>query len=69
VCGILVSARAKGPFSHRQLASLKARGPDAIGFWSEVDVNIAQTRLAIIGLHDRGTGPIENATHVLAYNG
>lgn len=69
MCGILVTAGTKGPFSHRDLASLKARGPDAIGFWSDGAVNVAQTRLAIIGLHDRSTGPIENDTHVLAYNG
>src|SRR5205085_9131415 len=27
------------------------------------------TRLSVIGLDDRGDGPFENDTHVLAYNG
>jgi asparagine synthase (glutamine-hydrolysing) len=30
---------------------------------------MASTRLSIIGLDERGTGPIENKTHVVAYNG
>ncbi len=32
-------------------------------------MNVGQTRLAILGLDDRGTGPLENETHVVAFNG
>lgn len=69
MCGILVTSGLDQPFSHLSLASLRRRGPDAIGFWSDQDTHISQTRLAIIGLHERGIEPLENETHVLAYNG
>lgn len=69
MCGILVSYGLDQPFSHLRLSSLRRRGPDAVGFWSGAGVNIGQTRLAIVGLDDRGTAPIENDTHVMAYNG
>lgn len=69
MCGILVCAGLRRPFSHNDLNSLRRRGPDAVGFWSDERVHLAQTRLAIIGLDDRGTEPVENDTHVIAYNG
>jgi asparagine synthase (glutamine-hydrolysing) len=69
MCGILVMSGRQQPFHHRLLQSLHKRGPDQIGFWSDASVQIGQTRLAIIGLDERGTGPLENDTHVLAYNG
>lgn len=57
------------PFHHRLLASLRRRGPDEIGFWSDNSVRIAHTRLAIIGLDERGVEPLESDRFVLAYNG
>lgn len=69
MCGILVTAGLSGSFHHRLLSSLNKRGPDSIGFWSNGRVNLAHTRLAIIGLDERSTEPMENQTHVLAYNG
>ena len=69
MCGILAIAGADRPFHHRLLRSLRRRGPDDIGFWSDRTVQIGHARLAIIGLDDRGTQPLETATHVLAYNG
>jgi asparagine synthase (glutamine-hydrolysing) len=51
------------------LASLRRRGPDAIGFWNNRDLHIGHTRLSIIGLDERGTQPLENERHVIAFNG
>ena len=69
MCGILVTAGFSGAFHHRQLKSLRKRGPDEIGFWSNESVKMAHTRLAIIGLDDRSTEPMENDAYVLVYNG
>jgi asparagine synthase (glutamine-hydrolysing) len=69
VCGILVSIGSERPFHHRLLKSLRARGPDGIGFWMDDRVRIAHSRLAIIGLDERSSEPLENERHVLAYNG
>jgi len=69
MCGILITARLERPFSHRLLKSLRRRGPDEIGFWSDEQVQIGHTRLSIIGLDERGTQPMENDRHVLAFNG
>src|SRR2546430_1032489 len=38
MCGILVTAGVNAPFHHRQLRSLRKRGPDEIGFWSGATV-------------------------------
>lgn len=40
-----------------------------MGFWGDGLVQMAHRRLAIIGLDDRSTEPLENETHVLAFNG
>jgi asparagine synthase (glutamine-hydrolysing) len=69
MCGVIVTAGLTQPFSHRYLESLRPRGPDDVGFWSNGSVHIGATRLAIIGLDRRSTGPLENDTHVLTYNG
>ncbi|MCA0375897.1 MAG: asparagine synthase (glutamine-hydrolyzing) [Gemmatimonadetes bacterium] len=69
MCGILVGVGLDAPFSHRSLAPLRRRGPDQLGFWTDGRVQMGLTRLAIIGLDERAAGPLENATHVLAYNG
>jgi asparagine synthase (glutamine-hydrolysing) len=69
VCGILVASGIDQPFQHRLARSLRKRGPDALGFWADRDVQIAHTRLAIIGLDERGVEPLENERFVLAYNG
>jgi asparagine synthase (glutamine-hydrolysing) len=68
MCGIL-AVRGVSTLHHRQLASLRRRGPDAIGYWSNADVNLAHARLSIIGLDERGTQPIENERHVISFNG
>ena len=69
MCGILVTAGLNIPFHHRQLKSLRRRGPDEIGFWVDSHVQMAHARLSIIGLDERSTEPLENETHVLSYNG
>jgi len=69
MCGILVCAGLGRPFSHRNLDSLRRRGPDAVGFWSDERVHLAQTRLAIIGLDDRGTEPRREPTLVTTNRG
>lgn len=69
MCGIFITSGFGQPFHHRQLKSLRKRGPDEIGFWSDAHVQLAHARLSIIGLDERGTEPMENETHVLAYNG
>ena len=69
MCGILVLCGMHQPFHHRLLQGLRRRGPDEIGFWVNTDVQMAHARLAIIGLDERATEPLENETHVLNYNG
>ena len=69
MCGILATRGLSAPFHHQQLASLRRRGPDAIGFWANQDLQIGHTRLSIIGLDERGNQPLENERHVIAYNG
>lgn len=69
MCGIFITSGFGGSFHHRQVKSLKKRGPDEIGFWSDDAIRMAHTRLSIIGLDDRGIEPLENETHVLAFNG
>ena len=69
MCGILCFSDKNRTFHHRLLDSLRKRGPDDIGFWSNGNVGMAHTRLAIIGLDIRSSEPMENKTHVLAYNG
>lgn len=69
MCGILVTSGIEKPFSHLSLRSLRKRGPDEIGFWVDKTIQMAHTRLSIIGLDERGIEPLENKTHVLAYNG
>jgi asparagine synthase (glutamine-hydrolysing) len=69
MCGILIRSGGEKSFNHRQLKALRRRGPDEIGFWSDGRLSMAHARLSIIGLDERGTEPMENATHVLTYNG
>jgi asparagine synthase (glutamine-hydrolysing) len=40
-----------------------------MGFWTDGRVQLGHTRLSIIGLDDRGIQPMENARHVLVFNG
>ena len=69
MCGILVTHSVNRPFSHNSLSSLRKRGPDQIGFWADSYVQMAHSRLAIIGLDERSAEPLENDRHVLAFNG
>lgn len=69
MCGILVTCGLDSAFHHRQLGGLRRRGPDSIGFWSNGRLNMAHTRLAILGLDERGIEPLENDNHVLSFNG
>ncbi|MBX3057491.1 MAG: asparagine synthase (glutamine-hydrolyzing) [Anaerolineae bacterium] len=69
MCGVFGAVGVKRPFSHLTLRSLRKRGPDEIGFWSDGVVQLGHTRLSIIGLDERGTEPMENETHVMVYNG
>lgn len=69
MCGILVSHAVGGAFHHGQLDTLKPRGPDAIGFWTDGTTHLGHTRLSILGLDARGNQPMQNDTHVVVYNG
>jgi asparagine synthase (glutamine-hydrolysing) len=69
MCGILITSGLEKPFHHRMLSGLRRRGPDEVGFWSNDRVHMAHARLAIIGLDERGIQPLENDSHVLAFNG
>src|SRR3954464_3408910 len=69
MCGILATRGGSTAFHHRQLAGLRRRGPDAIGYWSNQDIHLGHTRLSIIGLDERGDQPMENERHVIAFNG
>ena len=69
MCGILITANFEGPFHHRMLRTLRKRGPNEVGFWTDAAVRIGHTRLAIIGLDERSTEPLEDENCVLAFNG
>jgi asparagine synthase (glutamine-hydrolysing) len=69
MCGILVTAGKNQEFHHRLLRTLKTRGPDQLGFWTDGRANLAHTRLSIIGLDERGVEPMFTDRYVLAYNG
>jgi asparagine synthase (glutamine-hydrolysing) len=69
MCGILVTVGGSRAFTHRDLNPLRRRGPDGIGFWTDGVVSMAQTRLSILGMDDRSQPPLENASHVLVFNG
>lgn len=69
VCGILVASGLDRPFHDRLLGRLRRRGPDGLGFWTDGRTHLAHTRLAVVGLGEHGAEPVENATHVLAFNG
>ena len=69
MCGLLATVGLDIPFAHRQLARLRNRGPDAIGFWSNGRLNLGHTRLAVLGLGHDNDEPLENERYVLAYNG
>jgi asparagine synthase (glutamine-hydrolysing) len=69
MCGILVTSHLEGPFHHRMLQTLRKRGPDEIGFWADDFIRLGHTRLAIIGLDERSTEPLEDENFVLAFNG
>ena len=61
MCGILAIGGLDRPFHQGLLKSLRKRGPDSIGFWADSFAKLAQTRLAILGLDERGEQPQENA--------
>ena len=69
MCGILVTGDVGAALPRAALASLRRRGPDALGTWSDGSIDIVHTRLAVLGGEGDGVQPIENATHVLALNG
>ena len=69
MCGILAIGGHDQPFHNGLLKSLRKRGPDSIGFWANSRTQLAHSRLAILGLDERGEQPQENASHVIAYNG
>jgi len=69
MCGILVCKGLGKPFHHRLLDSLRKRGPDQTGFWADDHVQIGHSRLAIIGLDERSSEPLESRRFVMAFNG
>ena len=69
MCGLIATVGLDRPFAHRLLESLRRRGPDAMGFWSNGHLNLGHTRLAVLGLGHDNDEPLENDRYVLAYNG
>lgn len=69
MCGFLFTTGIDRSFNHRQLNSLRRRGPDAVGFWASPRAQFGFTRLAIIGLDENSNQPQENDRFVLAFNG
>jgi asparagine synthase (glutamine-hydrolysing) len=69
MCGLIATVGLERPFTHTILDSLRKRGPDAIGFWSNGRLNLGHTRLAVLGLGHDNDEPLENERYVLAYNG
>lgn len=69
MCGLIATLGLDSPFSHTVLGSLRNRGPDAIGFWSDGRLNLGHTRLAVLGLGHDNDEPLENDRYVLTYNG
>jgi hypothetical protein len=49
--GVLITSRLDKPFSHKSLRTLRRRGPDEIGFWSDDRVQVGHARLS----HEAGT--------------
>lgn len=69
MCGLIATVGLERPFTHALLDGLRSRGPDAIGFWSNGQLNLGHTRLAVLGLGHDNDEPLENERYVLAYNG
>ncbi|MEO0578396.1 MAG: asparagine synthase-related protein, partial [Pseudomonadota bacterium] len=69
MCGLIATVGLARPFTHNTLDSLRNRGPDSIGFWSNGRLNVGHTRLAVLGLGHDNDEPMENERYVLAYNG
>ena len=69
MCGIVLTTPSTRSFSHKTLSSLSRRGPDGFGFWADDDIQLGHTRLAIIGLNERGREPIESENFVISFNG
>ena len=49
MCGILLIHNPELSFNNKSLYSLRKRGPDQIGFWTQDNIHIGHTRLSIIG--------------------
>jgi asparagine synthase (glutamine-hydrolysing) len=69
MCGIVAASPSLKSFSHKTLSSLSRRGPDGFGFWVDDEIHLGHTRLAIIGLNERGREPLESENFVLSFNG
>lgn len=69
MCGIVAASPSLNSFSHKTLSSLSRRGPDGFGFWVDDEIHLGHTRLAIIGLNERGREPLESENYVLTFNG
>src|SRR5487761_38714 len=75
MCGIagLIDAAAESllPAAHNMVAAMRHRGPDSCGVFSSAECLLANTRLAILDLSDRGRQPMSNlaGTVWITYNG
>jgi asparagine synthase (glutamine-hydrolysing) len=71
MCGIagIVGSRASAEIAQRMAHSLRHRGPDGEGVWSEPGIALSHRRLAIQDLSDAGNCPMLFGPHVLTYNG
>ncbi len=76
MCGIAglvddASAETLLPAAQKMVAALRHRGPDSCGVISSAGCLLANTRLAILDLSDRGRQPMSNpgATVWITYNG
>lgn len=75
MCGIAICISKdigeKQEFSHKTKKLLKHRGPDGHGVWSDENIALVHTRLAIIDLSSAGHQPMvsPNGRYIITFNG
>ncbi len=71
MCGIvgIIGPRANRSLAGSMAETLRHRGPDGDGLWSDAGVVLAHRRLAILDLTDDARQPMVHGAHVLTYNG
>jgi asparagine synthase (glutamine-hydrolysing) len=71
MCGIagIIGPSASGEIAQKMALTLRHRGPDGEGLWSEPGAALSHRRLAIQDLTEAGHQPMRYESHVLTYNG